>query len=272
VPDLYAIITQIDQDIQERLAEVLELRAADPRHLEMLESYLARVDFPPGARVLDLGCGTGAVARLLAGRPGIAEVLGVDPSPVFVRKARELAAGAANLSFREGDARSLGLPDAGFDVAVAHTCLCHVPDAEAALAELFRVLRPGGWLALFDGDYATTTVATGEFDPLQSCADAAMATLVHDRWLARRLPVLVAAAGFEVDRFDGYAYLQAAEPEYLLTLVDRGADALLASGRVGDVLCQALKGEARRRAEAGLFYGSITFASLIARKPGHPGG
>jgi hypothetical protein len=48
---------------------------------------------------------------------------------------------------------------------------------------------------------ATTTVAIDEFDPLQCCADAAMAALVHDRWLARRLPLLVKAAGFDVRRF-----------------------------------------------------------------------
>jgi hypothetical protein len=94
-----------------------------------------------------------------------------------------------------------------------------------------------------------------------------MAALVHDRWLARRLPSLVKAAGFEIIRFDGHAYVQTFEPSYLLTLVDRGADALANSGTIGRELTEALKAEARRRVETGGFYGSITFASLIARKP-----
>jgi hypothetical protein len=129
------------------------------------------------------------------------------------------------------------------------------------------VLRPNGRLAVFDGDYATTTAAIGDFDPIQSCIDAVVAALVHDRWLARRLPGLVAIAGFAVERFDGHAYVQTLEPQWLLTLVDRGADALVNGGTIGQALAEALKAEARRRIEAHGFYGSITFVSLIARRP-----
>lgn len=94
-----------------------------------------------------------------------------------------------------------------------------------------------------------------------------MAALVHDRWLARRLPGLATRAGFQIERFDGHAYVQTLEPHYLLTLIDRGTDALAAWQRIGSALAEALKTEARRRIEAKEFYGSITFASLIARKP-----
>jgi SAM-dependent methyltransferase len=53
-------------------------------------------------------------------------------------------------------------------VVVFHTILCHVPGPHLALAEAARVLRPGGWLAVFDGDYATTTLALHPSDPLQA--------------------------------------------------------------------------------------------------------
>jgi SAM-dependent methyltransferase len=268
MPDPYANIAEIDTEIQAALAKVLEVRAAEPRQREMLETYLSWVDFPRDAQVLDVGCGTGATTRLLARWPGVRAVVGVDPSPVFLEQARELAGEHPQVAFQEGDVRSLAFDDGAFDVALAHTCLTHVPGPERALAELLRVIRPGGWLAVFDGDYATTTAATGDFDPLQCCADAAMAALVHDRWLARRLPGLVAKAGFQIERFDGHAYVQTLEPQYLLTLVDRGADALVSTLRIGRGLADALKAEARRRVEAKEFYGSITFASLIARRPG----
>jgi len=73
--------------------------------------------------VVEIGCGTGAISRALAARPGVGEVTGVDPSPVFLDRARELSAGTANLSFRQGDGRDLPLPGASFDLAVMHTVL-----------------------------------------------------------------------------------------------------------------------------------------------------
>jgi ubiquinone/menaquinone biosynthesis C-methylase UbiE len=153
----------------------LELRAADTQQQAMLQVYLSDVEFPRGARVLEVGCGTGAVTRALARWPGVTEVVGIDPSPIFLAKARELGRGLTNVSFEEADGRSLPFEDRTFDIVVYHTALCHVPGPERALAEGFRVLRPGGWLAIFDGDYATTTVAAGDSDPLQACADAAIA-------------------------------------------------------------------------------------------------
>jgi hypothetical protein len=70
-----------------------------------------------------------------------------------------------------------------------------------------------------------------------------------------------------VTSFRSHGYAQTSEPTYLLTLVDRGADFLAASGEIGSALCQALKGEARRRVEAGQFYGQIAYASMIAQRP-----
>jgi SAM-dependent methyltransferase len=267
MPDVYLTIASAGDDLVGPLAEILEQRAADPRQRAMREAYLADVEFPPGARVLEIGCGPGPVARELAARPGVREVVGVDPSPEFLARAKELAAGLANLTFVEGDGRALPFDEGEFDVVVCHTVLCHVPGPEAVLAETVRVLRPGGMLAVFDGDYITTTVATGPFDPLQACAESCRENLVHDPWLARRLPVLLGEAGFTDLRLRGHSYVEApASDGYLLSLIDRGADALVAAGRVGAEAAAALKTEARRRCEAGTFFGHIAYVSAVARK------
>jgi hypothetical protein len=94
-------------------------------------------------------------------------------------------------------------------------------------------------------------------DPLQACADAAIEALVHDRRLVRRLPATVRDAGFEVIRLRSHGYSETAQPNYMLTIIDRGADALVASGHLGTAAAQALKDEVRRRAEAGAFFGHI---------------
>jgi SAM-dependent methyltransferase len=266
VPDVYATIAGVDVATQERLAGVLELRAADPQQRAMLDAYLAEIRFPARARVLEIGCGTGPVSRAIAGRPGVAEVVGIDPSPVFLAKARELA-DATNLTFEEGDGRSLRYPDADFDAVVLHTTLCHIPQPERVLAEAFRVLRDEGTLAVCDGDYATITVALGEHDPLQDCIEAVKAAFLNDPWLVRRLPALLRSAGFEPQSSATHGYLQTSDPDYMLTLVDRGADALESWGRIGPDLGASLKAEARRRADADRFFGFIGFASFIARKP-----
>ena len=266
MPDVYASIESADEAVQERLAEVLELRAADAGQQAMLDDYLADLPLPDGARVLEVGCGTGAVARTLAVRPGVGEVVGLDPSPVFVQRARQIAAGVDNLSYVVGRGTALPFDDGAFDAVVFHTVLSHIPEAGAALAEAARVTAAGGGLAAFDGDYATTTVALGDRDPLQACVDAAMDALVHDRYLVRRLGTLVRAAGWEVVRLRSHGYVESEDPGYMLTLVDRGADTLVTAGRLGEDAADALKAEARRRVAAGEFFGHIAYASLIATR------
>jgi ubiquinone/menaquinone biosynthesis C-methylase UbiE len=267
VPDVYAAISEADIATQERLATILELRAADRQQRAMLDAYLSQIELGPVARVLEIGCGTGAVSRVVADRPGVADVVGIDPSPVFIARARELAPAQANLAYEEGDGRALRFTDEDFDAVVVHTTLCHIPQPDRVLAEAFRVLRRGGTLAICDGDYSTITVALGEFDPLQDCVEAVKAAFINDIWLVRRLPTLLPAAGFELLSSRSHGYLQTSQPEYMLTLVDRGADTLAAWERVGPELCDALKAEARRRADDDQFFGSIGFTSFIARKP-----
>lgn len=264
--DVYSTIAEAEQEVQEHLAHVLELRAADVQQRDMLSTYLADIDFSKAVNLLDIGCGTGAVSRELARRTVGGHVTGIDPSPVFLTIARTLADEFTNLNFVEGDGCELPFEDTSFDAVFFHTTLSHVPQAEEALKEAFRVLRPGGTLAVFDGNYTTTTLANGDFDPLQACADAAMAALVHDRWLVQRLPALVRGAGFSIVKQRSLGIVETNEPDYMLTIADRGANVLAASDRIGADLAQALKNEARRRVASGCFFGSIAYGSLVASK------
>lgn len=266
MPDVYIGIAAADESVQRKIADVLELRAADLQQRAMLEDYLADLPLSRGARVLEIGCGTGAVARTIAGLPAVGDVVGLDPSPVFIDQARRLTGSHPKLSFVRGDGAELPFDDGSFDAVVCHTSLCHIPGPERVLAEAARVTNDGGWLAVFDGDYATTTVATSPMDALQTCADAAMEALVHDPYLVRRLRPLVGGTGWEVVRVCSHGYVETDDPSYMLTIVDRGADALVAGGRLGEPAGEALKQEARRRVEASEFFGHIAYASVIARR------
>jgi SAM-dependent methyltransferase len=269
MPDVYSVITTVDAAVVAQVADAMEVSAADPQHRAMVASYLADLELADAASVLEIGCGTGAIARELAAWPGVGEVLGVDPSPILLDRARELSEGIENVSFQEGDGRRLSLPDATFDAVVLHRVLSHVPGPEEVLAEAFRVLRPGGRLAVFDGDYATITLATGDVDPLETCVAAFRPAYITDPWVVRRLPALVRAAGFAPGRLRSHGYVQVDDPDYMLSIADRGADTLAAAGTIGRELADALKTEARRRVAAHAFFGHVAYASLTARKPDH---
>jgi len=268
MPDVFANITSVSEDMIETVANVLETRAAIPSQQEMIRDYLARIPFSKNADVLEIGCGTGPVCRVLAELENVANVVGVDPSPALLAKARELSEGLSKIEYEEGDGKSLRFETSSFDAVILHTVLTHVPEPEEILAEAFRVLKPGGNLGVCDGDFSTATLQTGPMDPLQVCAEALVEYFVTDKWLVPRLSALTQSAGFEVDPIRGYGLVETITPSLAMTWVDRGADALASEGRIGTELAEALKSEGRRRAETGAFFGYMSYVALTARKPG----
>jgi ubiquinone/menaquinone biosynthesis C-methylase UbiE len=267
MPDVFENIERAPLPMLEMIAHVLELRASMPQQQEMQRAYLRDIEFPEGAQVLEVGCGTGAVARLLARWPKVGDVLGVDPSPYLVDRARALNPGLPNLVFEVGDGRALDVKDGSVDVVIMHTVLTHVQGPEVMLAEAHRVLRPGGWLGVCDGDFSTATLATGDLDPLEVCVHAFVDGFVQDRWMVRRMSFLAAAAGFDVSPLRSYGLLETTKPGLTLTWVDRGTDVLVGRGRISPELAAALKAEAKRRADVNAFFGYMAYASMVARKP-----
>jgi SAM-dependent methyltransferase len=111
------------------------------RRLSPLHLQFARVK--DGDRVLDVGCGTGALASTLASMLPAAQVVGVDPSPDFIAYAQTRAT-APGTRFEVGDAQALGFGDATFDVVLAQLVMNFIPDHLKAAREMRRVTRPGG--------------------------------------------------------------------------------------------------------------------------------
>jgi ubiquinone/menaquinone biosynthesis C-methylase UbiE len=142
-----------------------DLAAGDEFHIGGRAATAAlfdQVDWRPGMHVLDVGSGIGGPARYLA-RHRHAQVTGVDLTPEFVEVAGELTrrCGLANkVDFQVGNALELPIPDSAIDAV----CLLHVgmniEDKARLFAEVRRVLRPGGWFAIYD----VMQVGTGEID------------------------------------------------------------------------------------------------------------
>ena len=117
-------------------------RITDALEQRLLSALLGPIE---GRQVLDVGCGDGAMAQELA-RQG-AHVTGLDPDPRMIAAARRrIGRDCETLRFVAGRGEALPFDDAAFDVVLAVTVLCFVPDARRVLAEAARVLRPGGRL------------------------------------------------------------------------------------------------------------------------------
>lgn len=104
-----------------------------------------------GQRWLDVGCGNGAFTETLLGRCDPASVQGIDPSEEQLAYARTRP-GTHAAQFRSGDAMALPYPDDAFDVAVMPLVIFFVPDPAKGVAEMQRVVRPGGAVAAYAWD------------------------------------------------------------------------------------------------------------------------
>lgn len=142
------------------------LRSHTWRTAENSAAYLLP-ELSPGLSLLDVGCGPGTISVDLARRVAPGRVVALDRSVDIVSQTRALAdAQGVSLEARIGDAYALPLPDASFDVVHAHQVLQHLSDPVRALADMRRVVRPGGVVAVRDSDYASFAWAPA--DPLLS--------------------------------------------------------------------------------------------------------
>jgi ubiquinone/menaquinone biosynthesis C-methylase UbiE len=194
-----------------------------------------------GERVLDAGCGPGLVASHLA--PHAREVVGIDATKAMVEKARELAAegGSTNLAFVEGTMERLPFEDDAFDGVVTRYTIHHVRDAEAVMAELVRVARPGGRVVVCDAaPRAECRDAYDTWERLRDPSHTSARTLEELRRLAEGALRDVEMRAFrleaEVDALVASSFPEPGDREVLIEQMraDVGVDALDMDARLVD--------------------------------------
>jgi SAM-dependent methyltransferase len=118
------------------------------------EPLFRRYGLPAGARILDVGCGTGEAILRLAPLLPQASLLGVDLEPAHLERARaRCAALGSRVQFQSDDAHALSAPSDSFDLVISRHVLQSIPDAPRAVAEMVRVAKPGGRLHVLAEDY-----------------------------------------------------------------------------------------------------------------------
>lgn len=116
----------------------------------MRDAAIAKADLPPNAAVADVGTGTGFMIQGLLEQS--AELVGFDESPEMLAVARENFAAYPSVEFHQAEGQRLPEQDGRFDAVFANMYLHHVPDPAAAIAEMTRILKPGGKLVITDLD------------------------------------------------------------------------------------------------------------------------
>lgn len=160
----------------------------------------------PGERILDVGCGPGFyVAELLERVGAEGHVTGVDPSVPMLSLAGARVEGHENVELLEAPATALPFASGSFDAAVSVQVLEYVEDLPSALAELHRVLRPGGRLVVWDVDWETVSMYSADPRRMRRVLEAWDRHLVH-RSLPATLPAALRDAGFSDIALEGHTF------------------------------------------------------------------
>lgn len=251
-------------DATSRWRATAELRAWERHALQLQE----------GERLLDVGCGPGDAALALAADVGATgHLVGVDSSASMLTVARERAGTAkCSVRFSVGDALSLDEPDASFDVARSERTLQWVTDPEAAVAELARVLRPGGRMALTDTDWSTLRLDVGDRDVGAKVSRALRIERRRPSNIGSRLPGLVRQAGFTelsaaaaTQVWTDWDPAESPAPAGCFSMESLAED-LVTAGELESVDTAGFVSTVHEAARQGHFFMSLTMFAVVASK------
>jgi ubiquinone/menaquinone biosynthesis C-methylase UbiE len=224
----------------------------------------------PGASVLEIGCGNGVDATILAGLAGPGgRVAGLDVSSTMLASARSRAcAGSPSPEYLLCDAAKLAFSDNSFDAARADRVLQHTGDPAAVVGEMARVTRPGGRVVVFEPDWETFVLSPGEREITRKILNS-WCDRIPSGWAGRSLSAAFTAAGL-----DGIEVAPASLVITSLPLARRIFDLeTTASLTVGDCIVSSREAEEwaegmERADRAGQFFSSLTFYLVAGTKQG----
>ena len=269
--DVFQSLNELPPDAIERIVQRLEFRANDPAFVQMLDNYLKGLRLEPGARGLDLGCGTGVVSRALARRENFSGALiGIDFSDALVAAARGLAnqEGVGDrIEFRVGDSHALDDAAGSYDVVIAHTLVSHVVDPAKVVAEASRVLRPGGTLAVFDGDYASLTYGAGARSANAAMVDAILSAVVANPHVLRGFPTILQSAGLQLEAFLPHVYAEAGVGSFFINLAESYVPVVVSVGTIARDEADRWLAVQRDASTGGTFFGACNYYTYLARRP-----
>ena len=268
--DPHRFVNELDAAAVDRLIDRLESRAKDLVFTRLFDKYAAQLNLHPTAQVLEVGCGTGATTRALVRRKDFSgHAFGVDQCPPFVVAANKFAQEqniADRVVFAVGDAHQLDFADATFDAVIAHTLISHVTDPLTVLREMVRVVRPGGIVAIFDGDYASLTYAFADHE-FGHRMDVALATAsFNNPRIMREMPRLIPELGLTALAAWGDAVSEIGGGSYFKSFAETYLPFVIKAGLIPSEAAVGWLGAQRQAIEENAFFASCNYYTYLARR------
>jgi arsenite methyltransferase len=254
-----------DEEMARKLEVMYQARDVLRRRALVRQALAAQ----PGERVIDIGCGPGFyVAELLEEIGPDGSILGVDAAEAMLGIAAKRCEAHPNASFEQADATSLPAVDQSFDAALSVQVMEHVPDVGAALAEIHRILRPGGRVVIWDVDWATLSWYSTDPERMERAKEAFDKHLTHSA-LPQRLTALLRTAGFEGVTMEGHVFATNAidAESYICVGLPAFIEFIASQEEFGPDAAQAWEEEQRELGARGEFYCSVTQFCFSARRP-----
>jgi SAM-dependent methyltransferase len=190
---------------------VLPTGSADSERLDVIhavygalsEKGLEQASIGSAMRAADIGCGTGTVSRWMAARmapAGRIDAIDIAPDQIEVASSITPRAGSAAIHYQLGSAYQPGLPESAYDVVFCRLVLCHLKQPQEAVAQMARLLRPGGRLVLVDMDLRDIfTMPHCEHYPayVRECVIPYQTRIGVDYSVGLKLPQLIIGAGLK---------------------------------------------------------------------------
>jgi SAM-dependent methyltransferase len=265
--DPYRYINEVDEQTLEALVKRLEFRGRDPVFVGFRDQYLAKVDWTRVDRILEVGCGTGVVARSLARWTDFhGDIVATDQSHALLKVARQLAEEEGvgqRIQFTEADASSVPLPADSFDLAIAHTIVSHVEDVPAVLRELARLVKSTGKVVIFDGDYASFAFAHPDAGLARSMEDALVAAVIHQPRVMRDLPSMLPACRLRIVDVIPQHFAEVGESTFFVGAAEAYSAVIKKAGLADPADVDRWATDLRVAADRHIFFGSCTYYSYI---------
>ena len=262
--DLWQFIDDTDADKQAMAIKRLEDRARMPKFAAIRENYFDKIGLPLTGRIHELGCGTGAVCRAIASRPGfVGTVVGSDLSASLIETAKDITAksGLKNIEYYQADGQGSDAHQGQYDLVLAHTVISHVANPAALLREAIRLARPGGQIILHDGDYASMAYSTNTPELDLKIPELILHVVVANRYVMREIPRLLRQSDVEITHAIGDVLLEIGKGEFFPSLAKNIGPIAVTAGIVRQAELDLWVEAMGRALSENTFFGSCNYVT-----------